>query len=373
MSAHADIVVIGAGVVGLATAAALARAGHSVLVIERNSGIAREITSRNSEVIHAGIYYPEGSLKATLCVAGREALYARCAERGIPHRRLGKLIVATTAPEIAVLEDLQKRGTANGVLGLELIEGRDVTRLEPEVRAEAALVSPASGIIDSQALSLSYLAEAESFGAMLVLRSEVVGLEARSEGYRLRVRSSGDEDDEIHCRALVNAAGLGADVLAECVGFDLDEFGYRLHYCKGDYFALLAGSRLQISHLIYPVPAEAGLGVHATLDLSGRIRFGPDTEYVDSIHYEVDAEKAPAFVRAVQRYLPSIDAGCLTPDFSGVRPKLARPGEGFCDFVIREESEAGFPALVNLIGIESPGLTAAPAIADRVVELLVGV
>jgi L-2-hydroxyglutarate oxidase LhgO len=370
MSAHIDIVVIGAGVVGLATAAALARAGRSVLIVEKNSGIAQEISSRNSEVIHSGIYYPEDSLKAKLCVAGRDALYARCTERGISHRRLGKLIVATETAEIATLEELQRRGTANGAPGLELLSARDVSRLEPEVRAEAALISPSSGIIDGQALSLSYLAEAESFGAMLALRTEVLEVESRAEGYRLRARGPGGDTHEIHCAVLVNAAGLGGDVLAERAGFDLDDCGYRLRYCKGNYFALAAGVRLGLSHLIYPVPAQAGLGIHVTLDLSGRIRFGPDAEYVDAISYEVDIEKLPLFARAIKRYLPSLDAECLAPDFAGVRPKLSGPGEDFRDFVIREESQAGFPGFVNLIGIESPGLTAAPAIADHVVELL---
>lgn len=370
MSAHADIVVIGAGVIGLATAAALARAGRCVLIVERNSGIAREITSRNSEVIHAGIYYPESSLKAKFCVAGRDALYARCAEHGIPHRRLGKLIVATQPAEIAVLENLQKQGAANGAPGLELLEGREINRLEPDVRAEAGLFSPSSGIIDGQALCLSYLAEAESHGATLVLHTEVVEVESRVDGYRLRTRDSGGEAAEIQCAALVNAAGLGGDVLAQRAGFDLDDCGYRLRYCKGNYFALAAGSHLRISHLIYPVPAQAGLGIHVTVDLAGRIRFGPDAEHVDAIDYEVDVEKSPLFVRAIRRYLPSLDAESLVPDFVGVRPKLSGPGEDFRDFVVREESEAGFPAFVNLIGIESPGLTAAPAIADHVVGLL---
>jgi L-2-hydroxyglutarate oxidase LhgO len=195
-------------------------------------------------------------------------------------------------------------------------------------------------------------------------------IESRADGYRVRTRDSAGEAHEIHCAVLVNAAGLQGDVLAERAGFDLDACGYRLRYCKGDYFALAAGARLNVSRLVYPVPTEAGLGIHVTIDLSGRVRFGPDAEYVGAVRYEVDVEKGPAFVEAVRRYLPNLETGCLVPDFVGVRPKLSGPGEDFRDFVICEESEAGFPGFVNLIGIESPGLTAAPAIAEHVVELL---
>jgi L-2-hydroxyglutarate oxidase LhgO len=370
MSAQADIVVIGAGVVGLATAAALARAGRSVLIVERNSGIARETSSRNSDVIHSGIYYPEDSLKAKFCVAGRDALYARCAERGIAHRRLGKLIVATRSAEIATLERLLKRGTANGAPGLEIIEGSDIGRLEPEVRGEAALVSPLSGIIDAEALCLSFLAEAESYGALLALHTDILEVESCAGGYRVHARGSDGEMYAIQCAALVNAGGLGSDALAERAGFDLDACGYRLRYCKGSYFMLAAGAQLEISRLVYPVPAEGGLGIHVTLNLAGRIRFGPDAQYVDAVDYQVDIAKRPVFAEAVRRYLPKLKDDWLEPDSVGVRPRLSRAGEGFRDFVIREESEAGFPGFVNLIGIESPGLTAAPAIADHVVALL---
>ena len=370
MSTEADVVVVGAGVIGLATAAALARCGRSVIVVERNPAVAQEISSRNSEVIHAGIYYPKGSLKATLCVAGRQMLYARCAERNIPHRKLGKLIVATEASEVAALEALCERGLTNGAAGLEIIGCEEVNRSEPDVRCEAALVSPETGIVDAHALSLSFLAEAESFGALLALRVEVVAIDRSASGYRVRARDASGALSEIECAVVVNAAGLGSDALAECAGFDLDACGYRLRPCKGDYFALPPASGLRVSKLLYPVPTDAGLGIHVTLDLAGRMRLGPDSEYVDAIRYEVDESKRTVFARAVRRYLPSLDVESLTPDFAGVRPKLFGPGEPFRDFVIREESDAGFPSFVNLIGIESPGLTAAPAIAERVVELL---
>ena len=372
MSTEVDVVVVGAGVIGLATAAALARCGRSVLVVERNPGIAQEISSRNSEVIHAGIYYPPGSLKATLCVAGRKMLYARCAERNIPHRNIGKFIVATRASEVAALEALRERGLANGVAGLEIIGCEEVNRSEPDVRCEAALVSPDTGIVDAHALCLSFLAEAESFGALLALCVEVVAIERGSSGYRVRARDASGELSAIECAAVVNAAGLEGDALAERAGFEIDTCGYRLRPCKGDYFALPPACGLRVSTLIYPVPADAGLGIHITIDLAGRMRLGPNAAYVDAIRYEVDESARSAFARAVRRYLPALDAATLTPDFAGIRPKLSGPGEPFRDFVVREESDAGFPSFVNLIGIESPGLTAAPAIAERVVELLSG-
>ena len=372
MSAEVEVVVVGGGVVGLAAAAALTRAGRSVILLERNDGYAREVTSRNSEVIHAGIYYPAGSLKATLCVAGREAVYARCAKLGIPHRRLGKLIVATGPGEVEILEDLRRRGDANGAPGLELLHGAEVRRLEPAVRARAGLLSPASGIVDARALSLSYAAEAEAGGATLVLRTEVVEMERRNGAYRVTARGPDGAHSSVDCAGLVNAAGLAGDTLAERAGFDVDARGYRLHLCKGDYFALAPGRSLSLSHLVYPVPSGPGLGIHATPDLGGRVRFGPDSEWVDELHYDVDPAKAQDFARAVARYLPDVTPDDLVPDTSGIRPRLAGPGEPFRDFVVAEESEAGWPGFVNCLGIESPGLTAAPAIAERIVALLAG-
>jgi L-2-hydroxyglutarate oxidase LhgO len=344
-----------------------------VTIVERNPAVGQETSARNSEVIHAGIYYPADSLKATLCVAGRKMLYARCAERNIPHRKIGKLIVATEVSEVAALEALCERGAANGVTGLEIIGPEEVKRREPDVRCTAALVSPETGIVDAHALGLSFLAEAESLGAQLALCVEVVAIERSPSGYRIRARDASGALSEIECAAVVNAAGLTGDVLAERAGFDVDACGYRLQPCKGDYFALPPARGPRVSTLIYPVPADVGLGIHVTIDLAGRMRLGPDAEYVDAIRYEVDGCKRAAFARAVRRYLPALDAATLTPDFAGIRPRLAGPGEPFRDFVVREESEAGFPSFVNLIGIESPGLTAAAAIAQRVAALLSGV
>jgi L-2-hydroxyglutarate oxidase LhgO len=372
MTPESDVVVVGGGVVGLACAAALARAGRSTLLLERHGRIAQETTSRNSEVVHAGIYYPEGSLKATLCVAGREALYARCQRLGIPHRRLGKLIVACEPAERERLEALRVRGTANGAPGLRLLDEGELRGREPQVRGVAALHSPETGIVDGHALSLSYAAEAESHGATLVMRTEVLDVERRAGLWQLDVRDPDGGRSRLACEAVVNAAGLEGDRLAERAGLDPDACGYRLHRCKGDYFSLSPGAPLSLSQLVYPVPAGPGLGIHATLDLGGRIRFGPDAEYVERVRYDVDPGKAQAFAAAVARYLPQIRADWLAPDYAGVRPRLAAPGEPFRDFVVAEESASGLPGWVNLIGIESPGLTAASAIADRVVDLLKG-
>lgn len=370
MTPEADVAVVGAGVVGLAAAAALAAAGRSVVVVERNAGIAQEVTARNSEVIHAGIYYPQESLKAELCVAGRRALYERCERLGIPHRKLGKLIVAVAEDELPALEDLHSRAHANGVPEVSFIDAAEVRRREPDVWAVGALDSPVTGIVDAHALSLSFAAEAERHGAVIVLQTEVHAIESIAGGYRIAARGSDGAAGDIVAAAVVNAAGLASDHVAECAGFDIDACGYRLHPCKGDYFSLAPGAALRVEGLVYPVPAVAGLGVHATLDLAGRIRFGPDTEYVSQLRYEVDAAKGVEFAAAVQRYLPRLQSEWLQPDYAGIRPKLAGPGETFRDFVIAEESDAGRPAFVNLIGIESPGLTASTAIADRVVTLL---
>lgn len=361
---------VGAGVVGLAVAAALARSGRSVVVLERHGALARETTSRSSGVIHAGLYDPPGSAKARLCVRGRELLYARCAARRIPHRRLGKLVVATDAAEVSTLERLLRTGQANGVPGLSMLDASEVSRLEPAVRAVAALRSPETGIVDPEALALDLAAEAEAAGAQLVLAAELLAAELRGETWELAARRPDGARETLACSAIVNAAGLGAERVAALAGLDLSARGERIHPCKGDYFALAAGARLQLSRLVYPVPTGAGLGVHATLDLAGRVRFGPDAEYVERERYDIDPTKAERFAAAARRWLPSLETAWLAPDYAGIRPKLAGPGEGFRDFVVREESAAGRPGLVTLLGIESPGLTAALAIGEMVTELL---
>ena len=370
MSADVDVVVAGAGVVGLACGAALARRGRRVVVLERHAGLARETTSRNSGVIHAGIYYPAGSLKAKLCVEGRELLYERCSREGIPHRQFGKLIVATNEAEIRVLEDLQAKGRANGAPGLELVDGRTVREREPCVRAVAGLTSPRTGIVDAHELCLSLAAEFEREGGTLLLHNTLEALERTGSGWRVTARAPGEPGASVESAAFVNAAGLAADRVAALAGIDVDAAGYRQHPCKGDYFALAPGAPLSFRGLVYPVHGAAGLGVHVTLDLGGRVRFGPDAHYVTAIDYAIDPGKAAEFAEAAGRYLPGLRAEWLTPDQAGIRPKLQAPGAPFRDFLIAEESARGLPGLVSLVGIESPGLTASLAIGERVADLL---
>ena len=363
-----DVVVIGAGVIGLAAAAALSKAGRSVLILERESSIAGGITSRNSEVVHAGIYYPAGSLKAELCVRGREQLYAWCIDQRVDARRLGKLIVATRVEEESMLDDLLAQGRGNGVMGLEMLDRAEIARLEPEISANSAIHSRETGIVDGHRFSMSLLAAAESNGAILALERNVESLDPRPFGWCVEVVGADQQVEQIDVGLVVDAAGLDADRIAGLAGLDVDVLGWRQHPCKGDYFSLAPGVRLALQRLIYPVPQQAGLGIHATLDLSGRIRFGPDAEYVDEIHFEVDPAKAIHFSEAARRYLPSISESSLIPDYAGIRPKLAGPGEGFRDFVIEEASAHGAPGFVACIGIESPGLTASLAIAARVAQ-----
>ena len=365
-----DVAVIGAGIVGLACAAELARRGSTPIVIETHAGIARETSSRNSEVVHAGIYYPPDSLKARLCVEGRERLYARCRELDIPHRRIGKLVVATQASERSALEDIAARAEASGAGALSWLDAAEVGRREPRVRAHAGLWSPRSGIVDAHALAASYQAELESLGGALALHTRVTGLEPRADGWSLRTESDRGERFDLEVPRVVNAAGLWSDRIAELAGLDVDALGWRLRWCKGDYFGVAPRLGALTRHLVYPVPAAAGLGIHVTLDLGGRYRLGPDVEYVDALSYRIDPAKAERFARAAARYLPEIRPRDLSPELAGIRPKLQGPGEAFRDFVIRETGDLGAPGLVCLIGIESPGLTASAAIARLAADLL---
>lgn len=364
-----EVVVIGAGVIGLAIASTLSKAGRSVLILEREPRIANGMTSRNSEVVHAGLYYPAASLKAELCVAGRELLYSWCAEKRVGARRVGKLIVANGESEEGVLDRLLLQGTQNGVAGLERIDQREVLRLEPAVHASSALHSRETGIVDGQALCLSLLAAAESSGAVLLLERSVRSLAARSFGWQIEVASPGDETESIDAGLVIDAAGLDADRIAALAGLDVEGLGWRQLPCKGDYFSMAPGTKRSLDHLIYPVPEPGGLGIHSTVDLAGRLRFGPDVEYVESIEkpdFEVDPSKAAGFAESIRRYLPDMTEAELVPDYAGIRPKLAGPGESFRDFVVEEATAHGAAGFVACLGIESPGLTAALAIAERV-------
>jgi L-2-hydroxyglutarate oxidase LhgO len=361
-----DCAVVGAGVVGLAAARALARAGREVVILEGAAAFGTGISSRNSEVVHAGLYYPPGSLKARLCREGRDRLYAFCAERGVAHRRLGKLVVAAGEEELPALARLRATAEANGVEDLSWLTGAEARAREPALRCAAALFSPSTGIVDGHGLMVALLAEAQARGATLALRCSVEGGRVGPGGLVLKV--GGAEPLELSCRSVVNSAGLGAPGLARSLeGFPAAALPWA-YLCKGSYFTL--GRRAPFRHLVYPAPEQAGLGIHLTLDLAGQPRFGPDVEWVDREDYRVDPARAPAFAAAVARYWPEVPADALQPGYAGIRPKLVGPGEPPADFLVQGPREHGIPGLVNLFGIESPGLTACLALADEVVARL---
>jgi len=369
--ADTEVAIVGAGVVGLAIAARLAP-HHSVVVVERNPRPGMETSSRNSEVIHAGMYYPTASLKARLCVAGNRQLYEICARKGVPHARVTKIITARTPEELPPLEQIRARGAANGV-ELRMLTAAEVRALEPNVPSAGALFSPNTGIVSAHGLMDHFAHAAREAGAVIQPRAELVEL-ARNDGeWQLTLRSGG-EADSVTAERVVNAAGLDADTVAALAGVDVDEAGYRQHYCKGSYFAVSAARSRLVSRLVYPVPGHVSLGVHAVIGLEGRLRFGPDAEYLPDRRqdYAVDEAKRPAFGAAVRQLVPAIQDDDLSPDISGIRAKLQGPGEGFRDFVIADESARGHPGLVNLIGIDSPGLTSSPAIAEHVARMIEG-
>lgn len=366
----ADITIVGAGVVGLAVAAALARPERMLVVIERNPTFGLETSGHNSCVIHAGLYYPAGSLMARFCVDGNRALYEHCRAHGVTHRRIGKLVVATDAAEEALLHDLAARAAANGVTEIALLDEREVRAREPNVSARAALFSRSTGIVETQELMQSLCAQAEAAGAYMMYDTTVAGVEPAPGGYRVATRRAGGSPYRFTTRVLVNCAGLGADTIAEMAGIDVDACGYRQRYCKGEYFSLREGERTRFNHLVYPVPhaPSHGLGVHVTVTVDGRIVLGPDTTYIerDRADYSVDDAKRGAFFEATRRFIPGVTLDALEPAFAGIRPKLTGPGEAPRDFVIAHEAERGLPGLVNLVGIESPGLTACLEIGRHV-------
>jgi len=357
--------VIGAGVVGLAIASRLAQAGREVIVLEAGSAIGMGTSSRNSEVIHAGIYYPHDSLKARLCVHGKKALYAYCDSRSIPYRRCGKLIVATNASQIAGLHALQKKAGKNGVFDLQLLSAAQVREMEPDIHCTAALRSPDTGIIDSHALMLSLQGDAENAGAMFAFQCALVGGEITPDGIVLRVNGAGEE---WIANTVINSAGLQAQSVATLLSGLPPQTIPPAFYAKGNYFAY--SGRTNFSHLVYPIPDAGGLGVHLTLDLAGRPRFGPDVEWVSAPAYEIDARRAASFYAEIRKYWPAIGDGTLHPDYAGIRPKLVPCGAPAADFRIDGRSRHGIPGLINLYGIESPGLTAALAIAEYVEQRL---
>ena len=363
---NVEAVVLGAGVVGLAVARALALAGREVVILEAEDAIGTHTSSRNSEVIHAGIYYPKGSLKARACVEGKRRLHEYCESHGVPYRRCGKLIVATDEKQVAELEGIRAKAHANGVTDVDFIAREEAMAWEPELRCVAALHSPSTGIIDSHALMLAYLGDAEAHGAALALKSPLVGGDLVPGGFVLHV--GGEDAMTLKTRILVNSAGLRAPSVAKSLeGFDRARIPGEF-YAKGNYYSL--ARKNPFSRLIYPVPEPGGLGVHVTLDLGGQARFGPDVEWVDRIAYDVDPKRAERFYAAIRRYWPGLPDGALLPGYAGIRPKTAGPKDPSPDFQIQGPREHGVPGLVHLFGIESPGLTASLALADAVLEEL---
>ena len=355
-----ECLVVGAGVIGLAAARALALAGREVIVVEKESGIGTGVSSRNSEVIHAGIYYPTGLIKTRLCVEGKARLYTFANEFRVPHKRCGKLLVAVNESEVEKLAALKAQAEVNGVTDLVWLSGAEARGLEPALNAERALLSPSTGIIDAHAFMLALQGDAEAHGATIAFETPVLGGRATERG--LIIETGGAAPMRVFASHVVNAAGLGAQALARSIAGMPAERIPPLHLAKGNYFSL--SGRSPFSRLIYPMPTPGGLGVHLTLDLAGEARFGPDVEWVDAIDYDVDPERAASFGAAIRAYWPDLPEGALKPGYAGVRPKIARPGGSTTDFLIETGKDHGVKGLINLFGIESPGLTASLAIAD---------
>ena len=360
-----ECVVIGAGVIGLAIARRLARAGREVIVLEAAEGIGTVTSSRNSEVIHAGIYYKAGSLMARMCVNGKRALYQYCREHGIPHRNCGKLIVATTSKETEKLQSIRAHAEANGVLDLQTLSGEAARQLEPALNCDAALLSPSTGIVDSHAFMLALRGDAEESGAAFAFHTPL--LRGRALAGEIELDAGGEAPTTLSCRLVINAAGLAASAIARSIDGMPIELIPPAYLAKGNYFSCSA--RAPFSRLIYPVPEPGGLGVHLTLDMAGQARFGPDVEWIDAIDYAVDPARAERFYPAIRRYWPTLPDGALMPSYSGIRPKIVPPAVAVQDFLIQGPREHGVAGLINLFGIESPGLTSSLAIADHVGEI----
>ncbi|MCK4352674.1 NAD(P)/FAD-dependent oxidoreductase [candidate division WOR-3 bacterium] len=394
-----DITIIGAGVIGLAIASELAKESRAVYVLERYNTFGQETSSRNSEVIHAGIYYTHNTLKAKTCVEGNNLLYELCEKNKIPYKKTGKLIVATNGNEVIKLEELKKRGDENGARDLKLLSQSEVMKLEPNIQAKGALFSPTTGVLDSHSLMKYCISKTKENGGEVVYNSNVVGLDKKVNGYKVTISEGNGDYFSFMSKIVINSAGLGSDKIAEMVGIDIKKQDYELKFCKGDYFSVGHGKSHLLEHLIYPVPngdtcppsvrpaltrrrgRQVGLGIHVTLDIGGRLKLGPDDYYISrmsecasgtdkgNLDYSVDESKKKEFYESVKDFLPFIEKDDLSPDMSGIRPKLQGQHEDFKDFVIKDEEDIGFPGFINLIGIESPGLTSSISIAKLVKNL----
>jgi len=365
-----DVAIIGSGVIGLAVAHALSRLEKNIIVIDKNLSFGQETSSRNSEVIHAGLYYPPGSLKAETCARGNALLYELCRKHNIPHKKLGKIIVANDKEGLKDIETIRKNAAKCGVENLKRISQDEIKKLEPHVKAKSGLFSPDTGIIDSHALLEFFFHAAKEKGVDFAFSVEAKAIKKEGSFYKITVKEPKGNSFSFRAKAVVNAGGLWADKVASLVGIDIEANSYKIHYCKGEYFRIKGAKKFSITHLIYPPPSETDLGTHLTPDLAGGLRLGPSAKYVKEINYDINEENKKEFFDSTIKFLPSLKPDDLTPDTAGVRPKLQAEGDVFRDFVIQNEAVLGFPDFVNLIGIESPGLTAAPAIAEKVLSSL---
>ncbi len=366
-----QIVIIGAGVIGLAIAKTISSTFDNVYVIEKHKTFGQETSSRNSEVIHSGIYYPEYSLKAQLCVEGKQLLYDYCAKKGIPHKKIGKLIVANNSIEEAILKKIKQQSIKNGVDQVYLLTNQDVKNIEPHIQASTALFYPTTGIIDVYSLMKQLETDAINQGTTFVYNSEVTAISKLNQGYKITIKDTYGYFD-FSTKIVINAAGLYADNIASMVG--INDPSYTQYFWKGEYFSVVNGKNKYLQHLVYPIPHEhqVGLGIHATLDLNNRLRLGPNAFFLENktIDYTVNPDHQFDFYNAAQNYLPFLELNDLVPDQAGIRPKLQKPNDTFRDFIIRNEKDKGFPGFINLIGIESPGLTSCLAIAKKVSQII---
>lgn len=368
--ADAAVTIIGGGVVGLAIAAELSKRCSPLFLLERREKYGTETSSRNSEVIHAGIYYPHDSLKARLCIEGKHLLYELCEKHDIPYKRITKIITAASSDELPQLEKLYQHGCGNGV-ELNMLSAKEVHDLEPHIASVGGIHSPSTGIISAHGLMDYFFHEARANGAEVQTHCTVVGLQKKNADYEITIEES-NQRSSFTSELVINAAGLESDTIAALAGIDIDAAGYRLHHCKGNYFAVNGPKSKLLTRLVYPIPPKESLGVHALVDLAGRLKFGPDVEYLPtrSYDYSVDEKKLHEFGESIRRIVPSINDEDLSPDYSGIRAKLQAKGEPPRDFIIRHEADRGLSGLINLIGIDSPGLTASPAIAQYVATLV---
>ncbi|MFH1449183.1 MAG: NAD(P)/FAD-dependent oxidoreductase [bacterium] len=368
MAEKVDLIIIGAGVVGLAIASEIESQGQDIFILEKNSSFGEETSSRNSEVIHAGLYYPKDTLKAMTCVEGKNLLYETCEKNNIFFKKIGKLIIAQSQAEEEKLEKLLKNGRENGVDDLRILSEKEVKELEPDLKAKTALYSPSTGIVDTHQLMQYLLQKAMSRKVEILYQTPVINIRKISSGYEVVILES-KKEYTFTSRMVVNCAGLNSDIIAQMAGIDILNCDYLLKYCKGSYFQV--HKLHSIKHLIYPVPTEVSLGIHVVLDKTGRLRLGPDAEYINKeINYQVDPSKGTLFYRSVKQFLPFINEDDLSPDLAGIRPKLQGQDEDFRDFVIRHEEDKGYPGFINLIGIDSPGLTASLSIAKYVQKMI---